>query len=175
MSFSDAFFQDTKTTPQPISTDGPPSWLQLYPPATDPVGLTIDGQGAESPAPVPTDQDDGLTVEVGEGSGDGASPVIDGTLVLEAADPFPDSSITEIEVDSAVENDGGAPAQPLQHRTLGVTLAAGERREVDFQVSTAGLEDDARVRSTIVLTIHLDDGSEFEYPVPVDVCAAPCP
>jgi hypothetical protein len=189
VSFSRAFFQDTEETPQAISAAAPSAWLHLYSQSTDPDDLTGYAPGApEAGEPAAAGQDEDLTVELGSEDETDSLPEFDRAFVVETVEDFPAASSGDVELSMAVETPGsGGPSQPIQARfahldgmqdRAPVVLGPGERRQVDLDVSTAGLDNNERFESVLVLTLEFGDGSQLVYRNPVTICegpAGPCP
>jgi hypothetical protein len=181
--FSGAYFQDTDTSPQPVSADAPARWLHLYSQESDPLQRTGFAPAEnDASAPAATGTDERLEVDLGHRVAQGGWTKVERAFVIAAPSALPGGA-TSVKVAAGIVNEpaGDRPLHELKLRPVGanppdphgtVTLSAGDQRQVDFKVNSAPPGPATTLTSLIRLRLEFPDGSTMRYDVPVELCTA---
>jgi hypothetical protein len=178
---SDASFTATSKFNADLGADSPDRYLKLYSQATDPAGLTgyATRTGSSPTARAATGSNENLSVHLGGTNNTTASYTR--VLTMETPSTLPDG-LSTVTVTATLAKDTIFNLTPINTptiRTLGnsgssnvATLAAGQKRQLNLNVSTAGLPGSSRLYTpSVVLTITYSGYTDgfLNYTVPVKV------
>jgi hypothetical protein len=178
---SDASFNATSKFSADLSADSPSRYLKLYSQSTDPAGLTgyATRTGSSPTARAATGSDDSLSVHLGGTNNTTASYTR--VLTMETPSTLPDG-LSTITVTATVAKDTTYNQTPINTPTIRtianvgtsnvVTLGAGQKRQLNLNVSTSGLPGTSRLYTpSVILTVtysgYTDDFLNYTVPVKV--------